>query len=71
MRSQAKNVFVTFREDILYRKLRVWFKDDDDISYDSNWSTQEVQTFYENLCASHENDTVNFDVYNVNTPALS
>ena len=46
-------------------------KDDGDVIHDSNLITQEVKTFYENLCASRENYIIHCNIDNINTPTLS
>ena len=46
-------------------------KDDGDVIRDSNLITQEVKTFYENLCASRENNIIHCNIDNINTPTLS
>ena len=46
-------------------------KDDGDIIQDSNLITQEVKTFYENLYASRENNIIQSNIDNINTPTLS
>ena len=46
-------------------------KDDGDIIHDSNLITQEIMTFYENLCASRENNIIHCNIDNINTPTLS
>ena len=46
-------------------------KDDGNVIRDSNLITQEVKTFYENLCASRENNIIHCNIDNINTPTLS
>ena len=46
-------------------------KDDGNIIHDSNLITQEVETFYENLYASRENNIIQSNIDNINTPTLS
>ena len=46
-------------------------KDDGDIIHDSNFITQEVETFHENVYASRENNIIHCNIDHINTPTLS
>ena len=71
--NRIQNTFVILKKQQHFVQKAISFiqKDDGDIIHDSNLITQEVNTLYENLYASHKNNIIHCNIDNINTPTLS